>query len=138
MVDRVHTSGLLFGRAFDDLSYGGRFYDRKGREIHGGDAFYLKHMHPTYDRVGDTYLGPEAYPTTRVSTVWLGEPQHTYPRPQFETMVFSDIEELDTLDVRYWTWREAEIGHRKVVRIIKALVCTKVPVVKRHKSRNRR
>ena len=70
-------------------------------------------------------------PTTRVSTVWLGEPQFSYRRPQFETMVFSDVEELDTLCVRYWTLRKAEIGHRRMVRIIKAVVCTKAPVVKR-------
>jgi hypothetical protein len=141
MVNRVHTSGLLTLSGQSELvraaarDFLGQFTDPKGRPIDVFKAMELQ-FYSDVGRVGDTYLGPEAYPTHRVSTVWLNEPQMSTRRPQWETLVFSDGE-LDGLGTRYWTRREAEIGHRKWVRIVKALVCTKAPVVKTHKTRNR-
>ena len=140
MVVRVHTGGTTLRPASAAFAgFPGRFVDHKGRPCDVLKAMELKY-YTDAGRVGDSYLGPEAYPTTRVSTVWLAEPvfDGVDPRPQYETMVFSEIEELDTLDVRYRTRRQAQIGHRKVTRIIARLVCIKAPVVKRHKTRNRR
>ncbi|HXM32269.1 MAG TPA: hypothetical protein VN921_01355 [Chthoniobacterales bacterium] len=61
-------------------------------------------------------------PGVQVSTVFLGL-DHNFGRDGgpmlFETMVFGG--ELDEEQVRYSTWKEAEAGHKEMVRRVKEL-----------------
>lgn len=118
-------------KAFDALSFleVEQVLDRRGRPISLGAATLLKYQ-TDYDRVGDTYLGVDNVLATRVSTVWLGP---IYPYGAFETMIFSDHEEIDDLQWRYRTLRSAEIGHRRAVRMAKAVLHRPVALARPHR-----
>jgi hypothetical protein len=65
-----------------------------------------------YDKLADV----------EVSTVFL-EVDHSFNSDVpilFETMIFSDIEDEHNETYRYTTWEEAEVGHQKVLDMVKA------------------
>lgn len=116
----------------------GMFFDRKGQPIGMIGAGRLKWDRPGYERVGHTTL-PGRLGPVEISTVWLGA-NHNYkagPPLIFETMIFWEGEDLHLSCWRYPTVRQAEIGHRQVVRLVKLLQRPPQLLVKSHKTRNR-
>ncbi len=109
----------------------GMYFDRKGRPISLLDTDRSE----AYRRVGLTHVTAE----THISTVWLGLNHNFLDGPPhiFETMVFSDVYELDKEVWRWSTLRQAESGHRKVVRAVRAYLRQPLPLAKPHKTRNR-
>lgn len=123
--------------ALDDLLGRGLYFDRKGRPISAFQMHLLRASRPDYYRVGQDQLLGGLGPV-EVSTVWMGL-NHAFRSDRleiFETMLFSDGE-LDGSTWRYATLRQAEIGHRRVVRCIRQLQHQPVPLVKPRKTRNR-
>lgn len=118
----------------------GLYFDRKGRPINMWIAAELKYRPGSpYERVGDTYLTGRLGPAS-ISTVWLGS-NHSFRRDTppliFETMIFCDDEDWNLSCWRYATKREAEIGHRQIVRLVKLLQREPRNLVKPHKNRGR-
>lgn len=124
--------------ALDDLLGHGLAFDRKGRPISFLRMGQLKFERSGYDRIGLTTL-PGRLGPVEISTVWLGM-DHSYgygPRLIFETMIFCDDENLDTACWRYSTLKQAAIGHRRVVGLVKLLQRPPKVLAKPHKTRNR-
>ena len=148
-VDEVQAEAL---NSLQDMTlWRGMHYDRKGREISPWDMMQLKHPRDhkdmDYSRISDTWIG-----NIRVSTVWLGmnhQWDDTKPPLIFETMIFvNDLylddddpthvdHPLDRAQWQYSTRRQAEIGHRQVVRLVRLFERRRLPLAKRHKTRNR-
>ena len=68
----------------------------------------------------ERHVAQESVGEVRISTVFLGL-DHGWGEPKpvlFETIVFGGT--LDQEQDRYYTWGEAEAGHRKIVERVKA------------------
>jgi hypothetical protein len=71
-------------------------------------------------RVDETFIG-----TTRISTVFLcldHSFMRTGPPILFETMIFSDNEEINDYQKRYTTWAKAKTGHKEAVNLAKEVL----------------
>lgn len=108
--------------------------DRRGRPISLGRAAELKYRDPDYDRVGSTNLELDGR-AVWVSTVWLGPLSPWGMGGLFETMTFTedDDEPLSNAQWRWPTLRAAEIGHRRVVRVVKLVLGQPVALAKPHR-----
>lgn len=112
------------------------WHDRRGQPVPMMAASLFKQLEPGYERIGDTYTTGRLG-LARVSTVWLDEPVfEDRDRGTFETMLFCDDPDWDTTRWRYRTKREAEIGHRKIVRLVRLMQKEPRVIVKPHKARH--
>lgn len=107
------------------------FYDMKGRPVTLKDA---ERMLGQDRHVGDTYLFQNGR-HLRVSTVLLGVDYGWGDGPPviFETMIFQKEHadpSLDGYQLRYRTKREAELGHHRVVRMVRELLRRK-PLIRK-------
>jgi hypothetical protein len=67
---------------------------------------------------GDRFLFKTGNEDIEVSTVFLGSDHNYWEGPPilFETMVFGG--EYNNQQERYYTWEEAEAGHKKWVKVV--------------------
>lgn len=116
----------------------GLFFDRKARPIGMIQAGQLKWEQPGYERIGHSWLVGRLG-AVEVSTVWLGMDHGWRGGPPiiFETMIFCDDDELNLSCWRYSTVKDAQIGHRRVVKLVKLLQRYPKVLAKPHKNRGR-
>ena len=91
------------------------YYDREGKPM--SREQYCAQDRKSYVRVAETIVELRGEKTAWVSTVWLGI-NHQYgdgPPLIFETMVFSEDDDVDGYMRRYSTEAEARTGHNAVV-----------------------
>lgn len=122
--EAIEASRQLLNQSQLNLGHEPHHYNRKGELIGLGDWAVLMED-PTYIQILDDYIEG-----TRVSTVWMGiDLSFNRSRPPliFETMIFSDVPELDGLQWRFATEEGARAGHVIITAAVRETLEHKTP-----------